>query len=76
MYSVVILRNQFVYFLFSAEIENHIPGSKNIPFLSFFNEDGTFKSPDDIREGLYEHMVILAVLTHQILLLSGNCILW
>jgi thiosulfate/3-mercaptopyruvate sulfurtransferase len=27
----------------------HIPGSKNVPFPSLLNEDGTVKSPDEIR---------------------------
>lgn len=27
----------------------HIPGSKNIPFTSLLNSDGTMKSPDDLR---------------------------
>ena len=27
----------------------HIPGSRNIPFDSFYREDGTFRSPDEVR---------------------------
>jgi thiosulfate/3-mercaptopyruvate sulfurtransferase len=27
----------------------HIPGARNIPYPRFFNPDGTWKSPDDIR---------------------------
>ena len=27
----------------------HIPGSKNIPYLALFNEDGTYKAPADIK---------------------------
>ncbi|WP_018295448.1 sulfurtransferase [Corynebacterium lubricantis] len=26
----------------------HIPGSRNVPFSSLYNEDGTFKSPDEL----------------------------
>ncbi|MFL6733448.1 MAG: sulfurtransferase [Sphingomicrobium sp.] len=28
----------------------HIPGSRNLPMARLYNEDGTFKSPDDLRE--------------------------
>jgi len=28
----------------------HIPGSKNLPFASFYREDGTLKSDDELRE--------------------------
>jgi thiosulfate/3-mercaptopyruvate sulfurtransferase len=31
----------------------HIPGAKNIPWATAVNEDGTFKSPEDLRE-IYE----------------------
>jgi thiosulfate/3-mercaptopyruvate sulfurtransferase len=31
----------------------HIPGARNLPFAALYHEDGTFKSPDDIR-GLFE----------------------
>ena len=27
----------------------HIPGARNLPFGTIYNEDGTFKSPDEIR---------------------------
>jgi thiosulfate/3-mercaptopyruvate sulfurtransferase len=27
----------------------HIPGARNLPFASLYNEDGTFKSPEDLR---------------------------
>lgn len=27
----------------------HIPGARNLPFSDLYNEDGTFRSPDDIR---------------------------
>ena len=27
----------------------HIPGARNLPFGALYNEDGTFKSPDDLR---------------------------
>ena len=27
----------------------HIPGSRNLPFAALYNEDGTFKSPDELR---------------------------
>lgn len=27
----------------------HIPGSKNVPYKSLLNDDGTMKSPDDLR---------------------------
>ena len=27
----------------------HIPGARNIPFASFYREDGTFRSPDELR---------------------------
>ena len=28
----------------------HIPGSKNLPYDRLFNEDGTFKSDDELRK--------------------------
>ena len=28
----------------------HIPGARNIPYASVYNEDGTFKSPAELRE--------------------------
>jgi thiosulfate/3-mercaptopyruvate sulfurtransferase len=28
----------------------HIPGSCNLPFFQLFNEDGTYKSPEELRE--------------------------
>ena len=27
----------------------HIPGSRNLPFAAVYNEDGTFKSPEELR---------------------------
>ena len=27
----------------------HIPGARNIPFASFYREDGTFRSPEEVR---------------------------
>ena len=27
----------------------HVPGSRNLPFALLYNDDGTFKSPDEIR---------------------------
>ncbi|XP_052106605.1 thiosulfate sulfurtransferase-like isoform X1 [Mytilus californianus] len=33
-----------------GEIKNFIPGAKNIPYRSLFNEDGTFKAVDEIKE--------------------------
>ena len=27
----------------------HVPGARNIPFTSFYREDGTFRSPDELR---------------------------
>jgi thiosulfate/3-mercaptopyruvate sulfurtransferase len=27
----------------------HIPGARNLPFATLYNEDGTFKSPDELR---------------------------
>jgi thiosulfate/3-mercaptopyruvate sulfurtransferase len=27
----------------------HIPGARNLPFAALYHDDGTFKSPDDIR---------------------------
>jgi thiosulfate/3-mercaptopyruvate sulfurtransferase len=27
----------------------HIPGARNLPFASLYNEDGTFKSPDELE---------------------------
>jgi thiosulfate/3-mercaptopyruvate sulfurtransferase len=37
----------------------HIPGSKNIPYPRFFNEDGTWKHPDAIRAVFEEHGIDL-----------------
>ena len=28
----------------------HIPGARNIPYSAVYNEDGTFKSPDELRQ--------------------------
>lgn len=28
----------------------HIPGSRNLPFGQLYNEDGTFRSPDELRD--------------------------
>lgn len=38
----------------------HIPGSKNIPYPKFFNQDGTWKHPDAIRTVFEEHGIDLA----------------
>jgi thiosulfate/3-mercaptopyruvate sulfurtransferase len=27
----------------------HIPGARNLPFASFYNDDGTWKSPDELK---------------------------
>ena len=32
----------------------HIPGARNLPFGQLYNEDGTFKSPDELRR-LFTH---------------------
>ena len=32
------------------EIAGHIPGAKNFPFKENLNEDGTFKSPEDLKK--------------------------
>jgi thiosulfate/3-mercaptopyruvate sulfurtransferase len=37
----------------TAQRAGHIPGAKNIPWARAVNEDGTFKSPDELR-ALYE----------------------
>ncbi|MDA1009956.1 MAG: sulfurtransferase [Chloroflexi bacterium] len=37
----------------TAQRGGHIPGAKNIPWARAVNEDGTFKSPDELR-ALYE----------------------
>src|SRR5690606_24180228 len=34
----------------TAQRGGHIPGAKNIPWARAVNEDGTFKSPDELRE--------------------------
>jgi thiosulfate/3-mercaptopyruvate sulfurtransferase len=34
----------------TAQRAGHIPGAKNIPWARAVNEDGTFKSPDDLRK--------------------------
>jgi thiosulfate/3-mercaptopyruvate sulfurtransferase len=36
-----------------AQVPGHIPGAANIPWAKAANEDGTFKSPEDLR-ALYE----------------------
>jgi thiosulfate/3-mercaptopyruvate sulfurtransferase len=36
-----------------AQVPGHIPGAANVPWSKAANEDGTFKSPDELRE-LYE----------------------
>jgi thiosulfate/3-mercaptopyruvate sulfurtransferase len=28
----------------------HIPGARNLPFASLYNDDGTFKSPDELKQ--------------------------
>ena len=28
----------------------HIPGARNIPYASVYNENGSFKSPDELRQ--------------------------
>jgi thiosulfate/3-mercaptopyruvate sulfurtransferase len=33
----------------TAQRGGHIPGAKNIPWARAVNEDGTFKSPDELR---------------------------
>jgi len=38
----------------------HIPGSKNIPYPRFFNEDGTWKAPEHKRAGFEESGIDLA----------------
>ena len=38
----------------------HIPGSRNIPYPRFFNEDGTWKSPDAIRAVFEENGIDLS----------------
>lgn len=37
----------------TAQRGGHIPGAKNIPWSEAVNEDGTFKSPEELRE-IYE----------------------
>jgi thiosulfate/3-mercaptopyruvate sulfurtransferase len=32
----------------------HIPGARNLPFGMLYNEDGTFKSPDELRRAFAE----------------------
>jgi len=32
----------------------HIPGGRNLPFALVYNEDGTFKSPDELRRAFAE----------------------
>ncbi|MEF8883013.1 MAG: sulfurtransferase [Halapricum sp.] len=34
----------------TAQRGGHIPGAKNVPTTSVLNDDGTFKSPDELRE--------------------------
>jgi thiosulfate/3-mercaptopyruvate sulfurtransferase len=36
-----------------SQVPGHIPGAKNIPWVQAANDDGTFKSADELRE-LYE----------------------
>jgi thiosulfate/3-mercaptopyruvate sulfurtransferase len=38
----------------------HIPGSKNLPFDTLFNEDGTYKSTDAIKAAFAEAGIDLA----------------
>lgn len=38
----------------------HIPGSKNIPYPRFFNPDGTWKTPEDIRPVFEEQGIDLS----------------
>lgn len=38
----------------------HIPGSRNIPYPRFFNEDGTWKAPEHIRRVFEESGIDLA----------------
>jgi thiosulfate/3-mercaptopyruvate sulfurtransferase len=40
-----------------AQRGGHIPGAKNIPWGQAVNEDGTFKSPDDLRK-LYQDKAV------------------
>ena len=42
-----------------SQVPGHIPGARNIPWSKAANEDGTFKSADDLR-ALYEGADILA----------------
>jgi len=49
-----------------SQVPGHIPGARNIPWSKAANEDGTFKSPDDLR-ALYEGADIVpngAVITY------------
>src|ERR1041384_2967461 len=34
----------------TAQRAGHIPGAKNIPWARAVNEDGTFKSPDELKQ--------------------------
>jgi hypothetical protein len=43
----------FIIIIFSGEQKAHIPGAKNIPYAMLFNEDETFKSIEDLKEGKY-----------------------
>ena len=43
----------FIIIIFSGEQKAHIPGAKNIPYDMLFNEDETFKSVEDLKEGKY-----------------------
>ena len=38
----------------SAMVPGHIPGARNVPWSRAANEDGTFKSPDELRD-LYKN---------------------
>ncbi|MFB6253395.1 MAG: sulfurtransferase, partial [Halobacteriaceae archaeon] len=37
----------------TAQVGGHIPGAQNVPTASVLNDDGTFKSADELRE-LYQ----------------------
>ncbi|QSG08788.1 sulfurtransferase [Halapricum desulfuricans] len=41
----------------TAQRGGHIPGARNVPTTSVLNDDGTFKSPDELR-ALYEEVGI------------------
>lgn len=49
----LVLTFIFIIIIFSGEQKAHIPGAKNIPYAMLFNEDETFKSIEDLKEGKY-----------------------